>query len=81
MKKYIIYVLLPLLLSCEKEIPLDYHETDPLYVAEATLTQNGTSVRLSTTQNITDNNLRNHVVENAIVVLSCKSYYLTDTLR
>ena len=81
MKKYIIYILLPLLLSCEKEIPLDYHETNPLYVAEGTLSQTGTSVRLSTTQNITDNDLSSHVVENAIVVLSCRNYELKDTLR
>ena len=49
------FLLLPLLLSCEKEIPIDYHETDQHYVAEASLTQNGTNVRLSTTQNVTDN--------------------------
>lgn len=81
MKKYIKYLLLPLLLSCEKEIPLDYHEIDHLYVAEATLTQTGANVRLSTTQNITDNDLSSHVVENAIVVMSCKTYELKDTLR
>lgn len=81
MKKYIILSLLPLLLSCEKEIPIDYHETDYQYVAEASLTQVGTNVRLSTTQNVTDNNLRDHVVENAVVVLSCKVYSIQDTLR
>ena len=77
----IAFLLLPLLLSCEKEIPIDYHETDQHYVAEASLTQNGTTVRLSTTQNVTDNELRNHVVEGAVIVLSCKYYELNDTLR
>lgn len=81
MKKYIIILLLPLLLSCEKEISIDYHETDQLYVAEAKLTQNGVSVRLTTTQNVTDNNNRSHIVENALVVLSIKSYEFWDTLR
>ena len=57
------FLLLPLLLSCEKEIPIDYHETDQHYVAEASLTQNGTTVRLSTTQNVTDNERKeNHFV-------------------
>ena len=80
-KLKIAFLLLPLLLSCEKEIPIDYHETEHHYVAEASLTQTGTNVRLSTTQNVTDNNLRNHVVENATVVLSCKTYSIKDTLH
>ena len=75
------FLLLPLLLSCEKEIPIDYRETDQHYVAEASLTQNGTNVRLSTTQNVTDNELNNHVVEDAVIVISCKYYELNDTLR
>lgn len=82
MKKHILYLLLlPLLLSCEKEIDIDYHETDHLYVAEATLTQTGTNVQLSTTQSITDNNLSSHLVDNATIVLTCKHYDYTDTLR
>lgn len=81
MKKYLIFLLLPLFLSCKKEILIDYHEVEPLYVAEATLTQTGTNVRLSTTQNVTDNNPHSHIVENAIVVLSCKNYELKDTLH
>jgi len=79
--KYIVFFLLLLLLSCEKEIPIDYRETDQHYVAEASLTQNGTNVRLSTTQNVTDNELRDHVVEDATIVISCKYYELNDTLR
>ena len=78
--KYILFILLPLLLSCEKEITLDYHETDRLYVAEAKLTQTGTNVRLSMTQNVTDNDSRSHIVENAIVVLSIKNDDYGDTL-
>lgn len=81
MNKYITFFLLLLLLSCEKEIPIDYHETDRIYVAEASLTQTGANVRLSTTQDVTDNNINGHVVENAVVVLSCKTYDMRDTLR
>lgn len=79
--KYIVFLLLLLLLSCEKEIPIDYHETDKHYVAEASITQSGTTVRMSTTQDVTDNELRNHIVENAVIVLTCNSYDLRDTLR
>ena len=77
----IAFLLLPLLLSCEKEIPIDYRQTDQHYVAEASLTQNGINVRLYTTQNVTDNELLDHVVDNATIVLSCKYYELKDTLR
>ena len=73
-------LLIFLLISCEKEISLDYHQVDALYVAEATLTQNGTSVRLTTTQNMTDNNRNAHNVEGATIVLSSEGYVL-DTLR
>ena len=77
----IAFLLLPLLLSCEKEIPIDYRQTGQHYVAEASLTQNGINVRLYTTQNVTDNELLDHVVDNATIVLSCKYYELKDTLR
>lgn len=81
MKKYILFFLLPFLISCEKEIAIDYHETDQLYVAEAKLTQTGTNVRLTTTQNVTDNNNYRHSVGNAVIVLSIKNYDFADTLH
>ena len=79
--KYIVFLLLLLLLSCEKEIPIDYRQTDRHYVAEASVTQSGTKVRLSTTQDVTDNELNRHIVEDAVIVLSCNSYELRDTLH
>jgi len=44
------------LLSCEKDIDLDYHQTDPLYVIEASISNEGTNVRISHTNNMDDNN-------------------------
>ena len=62
MKKHILFLLLPLVLSCEKEIDIDYRETGRLYVAEATMTQTETNVRLTTTQSVNDNDNRSHAV-------------------
>ena len=77
-----------LLLSCEKEIDIDYHQVDQLYVAEGLVTQDGTTnrtnkptyVRLTTTQNMTDNVTNNHNLTGATIVLSEDGYVL-DTLR
>lgn len=44
------------LLSCEKDIDLDYHQVDPLYVVEASISNEGTNVRISRTNNMDDNN-------------------------
>lgn len=68
------------MVSCEKEIDLDYHSVDELYVAEACLTQDGTKVRITTTQDMHDNNRNAHNVEGATVVLSMGEEVL-DTLR
>ena len=74
-------VLLALgLVACEKEIDLDYHSVNELYVAEACLTQSGTKVRITTTQDMDDNNRNAHNVEGATVVLSMDEEVL-DTLR
>ena len=96
MKKSIIFLfsclltfsLSQLLTSCEKEIDIDYHQVDPLYVAEGLITQDGstnytkrpTFVRLTTTQDMTDNVSNGHNLMGATIVLSEDGYVL-DTLR
>ena len=45
-----------LLSSCEKDIELDYHQVDPIYVVEASVSNNGTEVRVSRTNAMDDNN-------------------------
>lgn len=96
MKKSIIFLfsclltfsLSQLLTSCEKEIDIDYHQVDPLYVAEGLVTQDGstnytkrpTFVRLTTTQDMTDNVSNGHNLMGATIVLSEDGYVL-DTLR
>ena len=80
MKKILLSLLLTFVLaSCEKEISLDYREVDALYVVEACLTQDAATVRVSTTQNVTDNSAFDHVVSDATVVISSDGEVL-DTL-
>lgn len=67
--------------SCEKEIDLDYHQVDELYVVEATITQEGTKVQISTTQDVTVNSREGHLVEDAKVVISSKKDYYDETLK
>lgn len=50
-----VFSFLLLLSSCEKEIDLDYHQVDPIYVVEASISNEGTSVRISHTNNMDDN--------------------------
>jgi len=66
--------------ACEKEIDLDYHQVNAHYVAEASLSQKGTQVRLSTTQDMTDNDAEAHTVGGATIVLSSDGMVL-DTLK
>ena len=76
MRKVLLYSFLLwfsfVLTSCEKEIPIDYRQVDPLYVAEATMSQEGTKVQVSTTQDVTVNSREGHYIDNATVVVSCK---------
>lgn len=83
MKKHYIFLFSAILtlLSCEKEIDLDYHQVESLYVVEATITQDGTKVQISTTQDVTVNSRDGHYVEDAKVVISCKRDYEEETLK
>ena len=79
MKKLLILIAPLLLLSCEKEIIIDYHTTQPHYVAEAELTPDEATVRITTTRDVTEaKNLTQ--VENAIVTLRMEGSNWTDTL-
>lgn len=96
MKKNIIFLfsclltlsLSHLLTSCEKEIDIDYHQVAELYVAEGLVTQNAstnrtnrpTYVRLTTTQDMTDNVSNSHNLIGATIVLTEDGFVL-DTLR
>ncbi len=79
MKAVLLLTVLLTLSACEKEIDLDYHQVSAHYVAEASLSQKGMKVRLSTTQDMTDNDAAAHTISGATVVLSSDGEVL-DTL-
>ena len=82
MKKYSLFYIFVMLVmtACEKEIDLDYRSVDAIYVAEGCMTQEKTTVRLTTTQDMTDNQTNAHNVEGAVVVISDEDMVL-DTLH
>jgi len=55
--------------SCEKEIDIDYHEADRQYVVEASVSNKGTTVRISQTQAM-DNNSTDSDISDATVVVT-----------
>ena len=61
--------ILLLLTSCEKEIDMDYHTVEPLYVVEASISEEGAVARISQTQNVTDE-IGKRPVSDAQVIIS-----------
>ena len=59
-----------LLTSCEKEIDMDYHTVEPLYVVEAGITESGAVARISQTQNVTDEIGKSPVSDAQVVITS-----------
>ena len=82
MRKKLLYAfLLTLALTaCEKEIPVDYRQVEPLYVAEATMSQEGTKVVVSTTQDVTDNSRKRLNGTECILCMECKKACPKDAL-
>jgi hypothetical protein len=62
-------LLLLLFSSCEKEIDMDYHTVEPLYVVEASISEEGAVARISQTQNVTDE-IGKRPVSDAQVIIS-----------
>ena len=48
---------------------MDYHTVEPLYVVEASISEEGAVARISQTQNVTDE-LRNRPVDNAQIQIT-----------
>ena len=67
---FLIISISQFLLSCEKEIDIDYHEADPQYVVEASLTNSLATVRITQTVPMRGSQSSDRVVENATVVIS-----------
>ena len=56
------------LVGCEKDINIDYHETPPIYVVEASVNNSLMVARLSTTKPMDDNSSRSDVNDATIMI-------------
>ena len=65
---YILPALLLLLTSCEKEIDIDYRSVEPIYVVEASVSDDGMKARVSQTQDMDDNNTISDVTDARVIV-------------
>lgn len=65
-----LYYILALLLfvSCEKEIDIDYRSVEPIYVVEASVSNEGMKARVSQTQDMDNNETKSDVTNASIVV-------------
>lgn len=77
---FLIFSFSHFLISCEKEIDLDYHSVAAQYVVEASITQNEAMARITTTRDIENNDRQSTYVENAVAVVT-SDWGLRDTLR
>lgn len=64
------FVLILLLTACEKEVDIDYHEVNPLYVVEGAVTELRTTVHVSRTRSMNATDDTDDAVDNALVVVS-----------
>ena len=81
MNRTLYLLLLLALTACEREINLDYHSVEPLYVVEAAVTNEHTRVRITTTRDVDVNTVQGSLVENATVVVTSADGYDNETLR
>ena len=56
------------LVSCEKEIDVDYRSVEPIYVVEASVSNDGMMARVSLTQDMDDNHTTSDITDANIVV-------------
>ena len=56
------------LISCEKDIDIDYRSVEPIYVVEASVSGNGMKARVSMTQDMDDNRTTSDVTAAYVVV-------------
>jgi hypothetical protein len=62
-----------LLVSCEKELDMDYRTVDPMYVVEGLVTQDGTTVKVSTTRSIDSKDRESYFVKGAVIVVTSEN--------
>ena len=68
-KILVLLVPLVILTSCKKDIEIDYRQVEPIYVVEASVSNNGMQARISLTNNMDNNSTISNISE-AIVTIT-----------
>ena len=67
-----IFILLAILgiltASCKKDIDIDYHQVEPLYVVEASVSNDGMKARISHTNNMDDNTIISDISGATVII-------------
>ncbi len=82
MRRILLYViLLAACLACEKEVEIDYHSSESLYVAEVQLTPDWVTARVTRTRGVMASPVDSNFVTNAKVTIRMEGDPWADTLR
>ena len=54
--------------SCKKDIEIDYHQVEPLYVVEASVSNDGMEARISQTNNMDDNSTQSDISQAKVMI-------------
>ena len=68
LSKCLIVCLLVCLSACEKEIDIDYHQVEPIYVVEASVSNSGMAARISQTNAMDDNTSKSDISQAIVTV-------------
>ena len=74
-------LVLVLAAGCEHEVDIDYHTTEPHYVAEVEQTPDEITARITTTRDVTEASAEGTYVNDAIVTLRMEGSEWVDTLE
>ena len=67
-KILVLLVPLVILTSCKKDIEIDYHQVEALYVVEASVSNNGMQARISLTNNMDNNSTISNISEALVTI-------------
>lgn len=74
-----ILTILALLTACKKDIDIDYHQVEPLYVVEASVSNEAMQARISRTNNMDDNTTTSDISSATVVITGSDGS--SETLR
>ena len=77
----LLLIILLTLMACERELNIDYHTVEPLYVAEMELTDHNTTARITTTRPVTETAASDYLVNDAIITIRSTQDSWADTLK